>query len=276
VRTIHYLLIVPLLLTCAAAGAQAPQPGQPQLTPEQAKQEAADWAAADIRIITPGVVNASGLPVLSASYTKTTGKKVAIRVIGMGTIVDEISKMDPSADLVALPFQLMSDVSLAGGLVPHTFSPLGRTRMGLAVKAGAPHPDISTIDKLAVALRGAKAVMHSNPASRTMVAQLIADVLKRPELAGVHEVSTANGVEGGQALARGEGDMAIQTISQILPYKEIELVGPLPAELRAWLDLAFAVSSRGKHPDAARALMQYLLRPESNEVWKPKGLERFE
>jgi molybdate transport system substrate-binding protein len=275
-RTIRFSVIMLLMLAGAVVGAQTPQPGQPQLTPEQVKQEAAAWAAADIRIITPGVVNASGLPDLSAAYTKSAGKKVAIRVIGMGTIVAEISKMDPSADLIALPFQLMSDVSLAGGLVPHTFMPLGRTRMGLAVRAGAPHPDISTIDKLAVALHGAKAVMHSNPASRTMVALLIDDVLKRPELAGVHGVPTANGVEGGQALARGEGDMAIQTISQILPYKEIELVGPLPAELRAWLDLAFAVSTRGKHPDDARALMQYLLRPESNTVWKPRGLERFE
>ena len=276
VRTIHVSLIVVLMLACVRAGAQTPQPGQPQLTPAQAKQEAADWAAADIRIITPGVVNASGLPDLSAAYTKSAGKKVAIRVIGMGTIVDEINKMAPPADLIALPFQLMSDVSLAGGLVPGTFTPLGRTRMGLAVRAGAPHPDISTIEKLAVALRGAKAVMHSNPASRTMVALLIDDVLKRPELAGVHGVPTANGVEGGQALARGEGDMAIQTISQILPYKEIELVGPLPPELRAWLDLAFAVSTRAMHREDARSLMQYLLRPESNSVWKPRGLERFE
>jgi len=109
-----------------------------------------------------------------------------------------------------------------------------------------------------------------------MVAQLIADVLKRPELAGVHEVSTANGVEGGQALARGEGDMAIQTISQILPYKEIELVGPLPPELGALIDSAIAISARTTRRDDARAFMQYLLRPESNKVWKPKGLEWFE
>ena len=173
----------------AAPQAPAPQPGQPQLTDAQAKQEAANWAAADIRVITPGVVNASGLPDLGAGYTKTTGKKVAIRVIGMGTIVQEIKTMTPPADLIALPFQLMTTLSLDGGLVPDTFTPLGRTRMGLAVKAGAPHPDISTIDKLAVALRSAKAVMHSNPASRTMVAVLIDDVLKRPEFAGVHAAS---------------------------------------------------------------------------------------
>ena len=70
--------------------------------------------------------------------------------------------------------------------------------------------------------------------------------------------------------------MAVQTISQILPYKEIELVGPLPAELGAWLDLGLAVSTRAVHANDAKSLMQYLLKPESNTVWKPKGLERFE
>ena len=82
--------------------------------------------------------------------------------------------------------------------------------------------------------------------------------------------------EGGQALAAGEGDMAIQTISQILPYKEIELVGPVPREFGLWIDTAVAVSSRGAHADDARAFIRYMLRPESNTVWKPRGMERFE
>ena len=109
-----------------------------------------------------------------------------------------------------------------------------------------------------------------------MVAMMIDDVLRRPEFAGVNAPSTTGGLEGGQALAKGEGDMAIQTISQILPYKEIQLVGPLPKELGAWIDTTIAVSARAAHPADARAFIQYLLRPESNKVWKPKGLERFE
>jgi len=234
-----------------------------------------DYDAAEIRILTPGVVFASGLPDLAEAYTKQTGKKIGIVTVGMGTIVDEMGKKNPPPDIIILPFQLMTTYSLEGGVMPGTTLPLGRNRMGLAVKAGAPKPDISTIDKLAVALKSAKAVMRSNPASRTMVATLIDDVLKRPEFAGVNAPASTNG-EGGQALARGEGDMAIQTISQILPYKEIELVGPLPKELGAWIDTTIAVSSRATHAEDARAFNKYLLRPESSKVWKPKGLERFE
>ncbi len=249
--------------------------GQGQNAPAVFTPTAGEYATADIRVITPGVVFSSGLSTIAAEFEKETGKKVGIVTVGMGTIVAEIAKKTPPPDVIALPLQLMANVSLDGGIVPGTFNPLGRTRMGLAVRAGAPKPDISTVEKFAAALKSAKAVMRSNPASRTMVALLIDDVLKRPEFAGVNAPASTNG-EGGQALARGEGDMAIQTISQILPYKEIELVGPLPAELGAWIDSALAVSARSTHADDARALIRYLLRPESNKVWKPRGLERFE
>jgi molybdate transport system substrate-binding protein len=266
-------VVAGLTVASVFAVAQAQRQGAP--APAVFSPAAGDYATADIRVITPGVVFSSGLPDIAASFTKETGKKVGIDTVGMGTIVQEIAKRQTPPDLIVLPFQLMTTLALDGGVVAGTFTPLGRTRMGLAVRAGAPHPDISTVEKFAAALRSAKAVMRSNPASRTMVATLIDNVLKRPEFAGVNAPPSTNG-EGGQALARGEGDMAIQTISQILPYKEIELVGPLPAELEAWIDSAVAVSSRAAHPDEARALIRYLLRPESNKIWKPRGLERFE
>ena len=89
------------------------------------------------------------------AFTKETGKKVGINVVGMGTIVEEMTKKTPPPDVIVLPFQLMTTLSLDGGVVPGTFSPLGRTRMGLAVRAGAPHPDISTVEKFAAALKSA-------------------------------------------------------------------------------------------------------------------------
>jgi molybdate transport system substrate-binding protein len=272
-RRIHVSALAAALVGSTLIGSQAG--GQGQSAPAVFAPNAGDYETADIRVITPGVVFSSGLPDLGAAFTKETGKKVGIITVGMGTIVEEMTKKTPPPDVIVLPFQLMTTLSLDGGVMPGTITPLGRNRMGLAVKAGAPHPDISTVEKFAAALKSAKAVMRSNPASRTMVATLIDDVLKRPEFAGVNAPPSTRG-EGGQALARGEGDMAIQTISQILPYKEIELVGPLPKELGAWIDTTVAVSARATHREDARAFIRYLLRPESNTVWKPKGLERFE
>lgn len=266
------MLLAPLLSTAQEPAAKAP--GRGAQTPE-AREAAARYAAADIRVLAPGVVYNAGLLDLAAAYTKETGKKVAVTLIGMGTIVNAVKTANPPADVIMLPFDLMSTLSLEGGDVPGTYTPLGRSEMGLAVRAGAPHPDISTVGKLAAALRSAKAVMRSNPAGGSMVAKVIEDhVIKRPEFAGVNSPVSTQG-EGGQALVRGEGDMALQAICEILPYKQIELVGPLPRELGAWIDMATAVSARAMHRDDALAFMKYLLRPESNAAWKAKGLERF-
>ena len=267
-RRLHVIAFC-ILVSCVAGLAAQQKPTAPVFSPTTG-----DYATANIKVLTPGVVFSSGLPDLAAAFAKETGKTVGINTVGMGTIVDEMSKRTPPPDVIVLPFQLMNTYALEGGVMPGTMTPLGRNRMGLAVKAGAPKPDISTPEKFVAALKSAKAVMRSNPASRTMVATIIDDMLKRPEFAGVNAPPSPKG-EGGQALAAGHGDMAIQTISQILPYKEIELVGPVPKEYGLWIDTVIAVSSRATNPDDARALIRYLLRPESNKVWEPRGMERF-
>ncbi len=238
-------------------------------------QAAAHYAAADIRVQAVGIIYNSGLVDLADAYMKQTGKKIEIQMGIMGAAMNTIKTGNPPADIVMLPLDQMGTLSIEDGILPGTFFPLGRAQMGLAVRAGAPHPDISTVEKLAVALRSAKQVMRSNPAHGSLVAKVIEDqVIKRPEFSGVHSVISLNG-EGGQALARGEGDMAIQAICEILPHKEIELVGPLPRELGAWIDMAIAVNARSEHPEAARAFLNYLLRPAAKPIWTAKGLDRF-
>ena len=269
-RRLHVIALAVIVSSVVVANLAGQQkPAAPVNSPTSG-----DYATADVRVLTPGVAFMSGMADIAAGFTKESGKKVGINVVGMGTIVQEMTTRNPPPDVIVLPFQLMTTLALEGG-VSGQFMPLGRNRMGLAVKAGAPKPDISTPEKFAAVLKSAKAVMRSNPASRTMVATIIDDMLKRPEFAGVNAPASTKG-EGGQALAAGEGDMAIQTISQILPYKEIELVGPVPQVYGLWIDTAIAVSSRAQHPEDARALIRYLLRPESSKIWKPRGMERFE
>jgi molybdate transport system substrate-binding protein len=258
-RNIYFAALLAFLLPVGQASAQTTTPA----------------TATEIRVISPGVVYNAGLLDLAAAYTKQTGVKVTVTSSGMGRIVNDIKTVTPAPDVIMLPFELMSTLSLDGGVKTGSFTPLGRSEMGLAVAAGAPHPDISTVEKLAAVLRSAKAVMRSNPAGGSMVASVIEQkVIKRPEFAGVNSPVSTKG-EGGQALARGEGDMAIQAICEILPYKEISLVGPLPRELAAWIDMSTGVSARSTNADAALAFIRYLTRPEANAIWKAKGLERF-
>src|SRR5436190_15512911 len=82
------------------------------------KEAAARYAAADIRVMAPGVIYNAGILDLAAAYTKETGKKVAVMVVGMGTIVKAVKTANPPADVIMLPFELMSTLTLDGGVVP--------------------------------------------------------------------------------------------------------------------------------------------------------------
>ena len=231
----------------------------------------------EILVLSPGFVYNSGLLDLAAAYTKETGIKVTVKLEIMDQIMNDIKTGTPAADVVVLPlepFDYMGRLALDKGIQEGTFTPLGRVEIALAVKAGAPHPDISTVDKLVAALRGGKAVMYSNPAKGSMEGGIIDRLLKQPEFAGAHGVISSNG-EGGQALARGEGDMALQLVCEIYPHPEISEVGPLPSELNAHMDGAVAVSSRSADAADAEAFIRYITRPEATSTWKAKGLDRF-
>jgi molybdate transport system substrate-binding protein len=237
--------------------------------------QAATTRTAVIRVLSPGVVYNAGLLDLGASFTKKTGIKVYVLPDLMGKIVGDIKTRTPPPDVIFLPMELMSSLALEKGIVPGTFTPLGRVEIGLAVKKGAPHPDISTVGKLVGALKSARQVMVSNPAGgMSMEAGIIDDLLKRPEFAGIHAVVSTNG-EGGQALAKGEGDMALQLVCEIYPYPQISLVGALPPELGAHIDNAAAVAAHAADVEDAKAFIRYITRPEAAIVWKAKGLDRY-
>jgi molybdate transport system substrate-binding protein len=216
----------------------------------------------------------AGLKDLAAEYSKKTGVKVTVQAAKMKTIIGDIKTAAPAADVVVLPLELMGSLALDGGIKAGTYTPLGRVEIGLAVKAGAPHPDISTVDKLVSVLKTGKAVLYSDPASGSMEASIIDTLLKRPEFKGVHGTISSEG-EGGQALRRGEGDMALQLICEIFPYPDLSLVKKLPPELGAHIDGAVAVSARSSDVKDSLAFISYLMRPEAMRVWRSQGLDRF-
>jgi molybdate transport system substrate-binding protein len=263
--TMFARISAPLAVAVAMAPAHAAQSAQ--ATPRQT-------SARELRVVTPGFVYNAGIKDLAAAFTKATGIKVLVEAEGMRTIVDRVVRAEQVSDVVVLPLDLMSSLALDQGIVDGSFAPLGRVPIGLAVKKGAPHPDIATVAKLANVLKAGGTVLYSNPASGSMSARLIDNLLKRPEFSGVHGVVSREG-EGGQALRRGEGDMALQLICEVYPYPEIELAGVLPRELGAYIDGAVAISARSTQRRNAARFIAYLLRPQSNAVWNAKGLYRF-
>ena len=235
---------------------------------------AATAHAAELRIVAPGFVYNSALKELASDYTKKTGVNVIVGEDGMNVIVGHIKTATPAADVIALPADLMNTLYLDGGIVPGSYTPLGRDELGLAVKKGAAHPDIATVDKLAAVLKAAGAVEVNDPKAGTMQAVIIDGILKRPEFAGVHVVPVSKG-EGAGALARGEGDLAIQLVPEILNKPQIDLVAPLPVELGGHMDAILAVSSRSANQKDALAFIKFLAGAEVRSAWAAKGMKPF-
>jgi len=229
---------------------------------------------AELNLFTPGVVYNSGIQDLAASYTKETGVKVTVKAEGMSQLVNDVKKGTTIADIVVAPISFMDGMQAEGSVVPGTAADIGRVYVGLAVRKGAPHPDISTPQKLAAALKSGGVVMYSNPAGGSMEARIIDDMLHQyPYFQGVKTKISTKG-EGGEALVKGEGDMALQLICEVLNHPELELVGIVPEQLHAYIDSQAAVSVRSTQADAAKAFVAYMLRPDHDGIWKSKGLER--
>ena len=110
-------------------------------------------SALELRIICPGIVYNAALSELVDDYNKKSGNTAVIVRGVMDKIIGQAKTDTPAADVVGLPGDLMNNLYLDGGIVGATYTPLGRGELGLAVKKGAPKPDISTVAKLAAVLK---------------------------------------------------------------------------------------------------------------------------
>ncbi|HEX3753673.1 MAG TPA: substrate-binding domain-containing protein [Rhizomicrobium sp.] len=250
-------MLLPLLLSLGLAAPAAAQTG------------------ITLRAISPGFIYNAGLIDLAAGFTAQTGIKTTAHPEGMTQMVPDAENGNPSADLVFLPNNLMDKLEADKAIVPGSRIAIGRVNIGLAIHKGDPIPDISTVDKLAAVLKAADSVMYSNPKGGSMEAGIIDNMLNsRPELAGIKRKISTNG-EGGQAVARGDGQMALQLICEIINHPDaLSNAGPLPEELHAWIDGSAAVLARSTHPKEAAQFLKYITQPGTYSLWLGKGLVR--
>jgi ABC-type molybdate transport system substrate-binding protein len=230
--------------------------------------------AQELRVLGAAVSTGGGLREVADAFTKKTGVKVALVTDGMGTIAASAKTAEPAADLVMLPMDLMATLALDHGIKPGSFTPLGRLDIGLFKKPDAPFPDITTVEKLAAVLKAATVVTYTDPASGSMQATICAALLKRPEFAGV------KGAVGGRkpTAASPDGTLSLGVIlgepnpplGQPSPT-DPSLIGRLPPELGAHMDMAVAISARATDVKNAEAFLAFLTSAEAAPLWAAKG-----
>jgi len=206
---------------------------------------------------------------LMPAFEKRSGNKVATQWGGMADIRKRMHAGE-TVDVVIGSAALIEELARNGTLA-HRVN-LAQSGVGAAVRAGAPRPDIGSVDALKRALLEAKSIVYSSGPSGVYLAELfqrlgIAEALK----------ATAKqlppGVLVAEAVARGEAELCFQQLPELRQVSGIDYVGPLPAEVQSITLFSGAVHSKAKQPQAGKALLAFLASNEALSVMRQKGFD---
>ena len=241
---------------------------QAQTRPVQPKR-------AELVVMTSGTFTAAHLE-LAREFERSAMTKVSTATTSMGVGADSIPsrlRRGDAADVVIVNADSLDDLIKQGLVIANSRVDLARSRIGMAVRAGARKPDISSLDALKRALLDAKSVALSSSVSGDYFTK---DVFPRLGIAEQMAAKTrrSGNERVGALIARGDAEIGFQQMSELLPIKEIEVVGPLPSEVQRVTIFAAGVAANSKQPDAARAYIRYLASTAASAAVAQTGLER--
>jgi molybdate transport system substrate-binding protein len=227
--------------------------------------------AAEIRVFSSNAMT-EVLADLVPEFERTTGHKIKATIEPTNAIMNRI-KAGEAADVIILLRQSIDDLKRSGKIVPGSEVDLARTSMGLAVRSGAPKPDISTVEAFKDAMLKTNSVAVSEIGAsglhfRRVLEQLgIADAMK-PKLKVLPGAART-----AELVAKGDADVAVQMVSELQPVSGVEILSPLPGELHFQILLAGAVDAGAKEPDVGGALIKFLASPAASSVLRRKGMQ---
>ena len=249
--------------------------------------------AALVILAQSGIADAAEIKVLSSNQMKTvmedlgpkferaTGHKLAITFAGLGAVAKRIQGGD-TADVVITLREGIDSFVKDGKAAAGNVTVIARSRgLGVAVRKGAPKPDISSPEALKRTLLAAKSITYGNPAG--VVGIQFAKVLDRLGIANEMKPKTvfypggAGEAVAGEAVgilvANGKAEIGVFHFQELIPVAGIELVGSLPGDLQETSVLSAAIMAGAKDAEASKALVNFLRTPEAAAVIKAKGME---
>lgn len=232
------------------------------------------WAD-EVRVVSSGGF-AVAYKELAPQFEKATGHTlVSAWGPSMGATVDAVpqrlARHEP-IDLVIMVGYALGRMVDAGVVGPADHLDLARSSIGMAVRAGSPHPDISTLEALKRALLAAKSVAYSDSASGVYIEnELYRKMGIEAEMKPKSRMISAEPVA--QVVARGEAELGFQQISELKPVAGIDLVGPLPAGAQQVTIFSGGVLADAPHKEAARALLKFLASPAAADAVRRSGMD---
>jgi molybdate transport system substrate-binding protein len=232
-------------------------------------------AADEITVMTSGAFTAAHLAVTPEFERTTHHHIVTVYGASMGNAPDSIPnrlQRGEAADVVIMAAQALDDLIKQGKVVAGSRVDLARSRIGVAVRAGAPRPDISSLDALKRALLQAKSIAYSSSASGVYIST---ELLPRLGIAAAVKAKSRVVESGpvGAVVARGDAEIGFQQISELLPVEGVDVVGPLPAAAQRVTVFSSGIAASSRAPEAARALIAYLASRAIAPALRKTGLE---
>jgi molybdate transport system substrate-binding protein len=226
--------------------------------------------AADITVLaTPGVREA--YLALVPQFEKASGNKVATTWSG---VADAMKRMKAGEvfDAVILPVERHEELTDTGRLMAGSRTDVARALVGVAVRAGAPKPDVSSPDALKRTLAAAKTIGVSTGPSGVYVTSLLDKLGVLAELKPKFR-TPPSGAPIGELIAKGEAEIGFQLVSELVHFPGIDFVGPLPDALQQVTVFTGGVHVGAREPDAARAFLKFLSAPEHAALLRKHGLD---
>lgn len=233
---------------------------------------AAPAHAAEIKVLSGnGARNA--IAELCARFERATGHTVTIRFEVNPQVQRKILEGE-AFDVAILNPPVLDELIRRGKVVAATRSVIGRSGIGVGIRAGAPKPDISTVSAFTRTLLDANAVAY--PAEGAS-GRYFVSVVKRLEIAEQMKpkMRPMPGEYNVEIVAHGEADLVVVVASRISGVPGVELVGRIPQELQTWIGFTGGASTAAKEPEAARALLRFLTAPAAAPVLQAAGIEPF-
>ena len=203
-----------------------------------------------------------GLKELAAAFSRASGHRVTV-VLAEGDVLEQRLNSG-QADLVSQNPGPMQELVKSGKVVGNTVTPFQLASLGLAVKAGAPKPDISTVEAYKAALIRARSIGYSRGCSGTNIGQGIAE-LGLTEQLKAKTIFTSDGPVT-DYLKRGAFEIGIQQSNIMAGVPGVDFVGPLPGALNKRCQSNVGMATASKSPDAARAMIKFMISPEAGPL----------
>lgn len=230
--------------------------------------------AAEIKVLCTNGVRAVVEELLPQfERNNTNGDKVRIQFEPSTQLQKRIDAGEPF-DLVIMTTTLIDEEIKAGRLAADSKTFIARSGLGMSMRSGAKKPNISTVSGFKNALLDAASITYATQgASAAPFEVLVAKLGITAQLRPKYNLRPT-AAEVGNAVSTGVVEIGIAPVSEILPVRGVDLVGPFPQEIQSYVELTAAVGVNAKERDEAKKLIAFLIAPANLPVYKVKGMER--